>query len=131
MSNPEGKALRNFRLWGLFVLREILLFLGADTFPSSRCWCFVVFVFLFVYLTLCHTLDLPSRPLHTSKIFLSAERRGGRMTVRPADLPSSSASLRLCWNAGIVDREAKHPGEKRQRGAGSASAWGNPVSWSN
>lgn len=70
-----------------------------------------VFCFLFVCLTtLCHYLGLPSRPLHTSKIFLqrSEEVADDRHAPRPAQqsLPRQAAHV---GDVGIVDGEAEHP----------------------
>ena len=79
-----------------------------------------VFCFLFVCLTtLCHYLGLPSRPLHTSKIFLqrSEEVADDRHAPRPAQqsLPRQAAHV---GDVGIVDGEAEHPAERGQGGRG-------------
>ena len=114
MSNPFYKAKPSgisasvgfFFCFKFLFLFWVLILLSILTFLVFCC----VLCFLFVCLTLCHYLGLPSRPLHTSKIFLqqSEEVADDGHAPRPAQqsLPRQAAHV---GDVGIVDREAKHP----------------------
>lgn len=120
MSNPLCKAKPSgtsasgfcFKFLFLFWVLILLSILMLLVFCCVLCFCFVC-------LTLCHYLSLPSCPLHTSKILLqrSEEVADDRHAPRPAQqsLPRQAAHV---GDVGIVDREAEHPGEKRQKGRG-------------